>query len=190
LAATIEIPRAALNFEFFADAATQSATEAHPAGDVLLNYTLRQPLGPVGSISPWNLPLYLLTWKVAPALAAGNTVVAKPSELTPMTAHLLGAICNEAGLPAGVLNIVHGLGPKAGSAMLTHPAVKAVSFTGSTRTGAHIAREAGPLFKKLSLEMGGKNANVVFADCDFDEAVATTVRSSFFNQGQICLTGS
>src|SRR5205814_1188060 len=139
LAATIEIPRAALNFEFFADAATQSATEAHPAGDVLLNYTLRQPLGPVGSISPWNLPLYLLSWKVAPALAAGNTVVAKPSEVTPATAHLLGELCNEAGLPPGVLNLVQGLGPKAGSALVSNPGIKALSFTGSTRVGREIA---------------------------------------------------
>jgi len=189
-ALSLDIPRSALNFEFFADAITQFSSECHTTDRTALNYTLRTPLGVVVCISPWNLPLYLLTWKVAPALAAGNAVVAKPSELTPMTAHLLGAICNEAGLPAGALNIIHGLGPKAGSPMLIHPTVKGVSFTGSTRTGGHIAREAGPLFKKLSLEMGGKNANVVFADCDFDEAVATTVRSSFFNQGQICLTGS
>src|SRR5215510_14050562 len=189
-ALALDIPRSALNFEFFADAITQFSSECHTTDRTALNYTLRTPLGVVVCISPWNLPLYLLTWKVAPALAVGNAVVAKPSELTPMTAHMLGAICNEAGLPAGALNIVHGLGPKAGSPMLSHPVVKGVSFTGSTRTGAHIAREAGPVFKKLSLEMGGKNANVVFADCDFDEAVATTVRSSFSNQGQICLTGS
>jgi aminomuconate-semialdehyde/2-hydroxymuconate-6-semialdehyde dehydrogenase len=189
-ALALDIPRSALNFEFFADAITQFSSECHTTDKTALNYTLRTPLGVVVCISPWNLPLYLLTWKVAPALAAGNTVLAKPSELTPMTAHLLAEICREAGLPAGVLNIVHGLGPKAGGAMLNHPAVKAVSFTGSTRTGAHIAREAGPAFKKLSLEMGGKNANVIFADCNFDDAVATTVRSSFSNQGQICLTGS
>jgi aminomuconate-semialdehyde/2-hydroxymuconate-6-semialdehyde dehydrogenase len=189
-ALSLDIPRSALNFEFFADAITQFSSECHTTDRTALNYTLRTPLGVVVCISPWNLPLYLLTWKVAPALAAGNAVVAKPSELTPMTAHLLGAICNEAGLPAGALNIVHGLGTKAGGPMLIHSGVKGVSFTGSTRTGGHIAREAGPLFKKVSLEMGGKNANVVFADCDFDEAVTTTVRSSFFNQGQICLTGS
>ena len=188
-ALSLDIPRSALNFEFFADAITQFSSECHTT-DSALNYTLRAPLGPVACISPWNLPLYLLTWKVAPALAAGNAVVAKPSELTPMTAHVLARICSEAGLPAGVLNIVHGLGPKTGGAMVNHPAVKAISFTGSTRTGAQIAREAGPVFKKLSLEMGGKNANVIFADCDFDDAVATTVRSSFSNQGQICLTGS
>jgi aminomuconate-semialdehyde/2-hydroxymuconate-6-semialdehyde dehydrogenase len=189
-ALSLDIPRSALNFEFFADAITQFSSECHMTDTTALNYTLRTPLGVVACISPWNLPLYLLTWKVAPALSAGNTVVAKPSELTPMTAHLLGGICNEAGLPAGVLNIVHGLGPKTGGAMLNQPGISAVSFTGSTRTGAHIAREAGPLFKKLSLEMGGKNANVVFADCDFDDALATTLRSSFSNQGQICLTGS
>jgi aminomuconate-semialdehyde/2-hydroxymuconate-6-semialdehyde dehydrogenase len=189
-ALALDIPRSALNFEFFADAITQFSSDLHATDKAALNYTLRTPLGVVACISPWNLPLYLLTWKIAPALAVGNAVVAKPSELTPMTAHLLGRICNEAGLPAGTLNVVHGLGPKAGAAMLTHPAVKAISFTGSTRTGSHIAREAGPLFKKLSLEMGGKNANVVFADCDFDDAVTTTLRSSFSNQGQICLTGS
>jgi aminomuconate-semialdehyde/2-hydroxymuconate-6-semialdehyde dehydrogenase len=189
-AASLDIPRSALNFDFFADAITQFSSECHVTDVSALNYTLRTSLGVTACISPWNLPLYLLTWKVAPALAAGNAVVAKPSELTPMTAHVLGRICNEAGLPGGALNIIHGLGPKAGSAMLIQPAVKAISFTGSTRTGAHIAREAGPLFKKVSLEMGGKNANVVFADCDFDEAVATTIRSSFSNQGQVCLTGS
>jgi aminomuconate-semialdehyde/2-hydroxymuconate-6-semialdehyde dehydrogenase len=189
-ALSLDIPRSALNFEFFADAITQFSSDLHATDKTALNYTLRTPLGVVACISPWNLPLYLLTWKIAPALAVGDAVVAKPSELTPMTAHLLGSICNEAGLPAGALNIVHGLGPKAGGALLTNPGVKAISFTGSTRTGSHIAREAGPLFKKLSLEMGGKNANVVFADCDFDEAVTTTLRSSFSNQGQICLTGS
>jgi aminomuconate-semialdehyde/2-hydroxymuconate-6-semialdehyde dehydrogenase len=189
-ALSLDIPRSALNFEFFADAMTQFSSECHATDSTALNYTLRAPLGVVASISPWNLPLYLLTWKIAPAVAAGNTIVAKPSELTPMTAYVLGQICNEAGLPAGVVNIVHGHGPKAGGAIVNHPAVRAVSFTGSTRTGAQIAREAGPLFKKLSLEMGGKNANVVFADCDFEEAVATTIRSSFSNQGQVCLTGS
>ncbi|HEX5752654.1 MAG TPA: aldehyde dehydrogenase [Archangium sp.] len=190
LASTVDIPRSIQNFEFFADAVTQFSTEAHVMDGGALNYTLRSPLGVVGCISPWNLPLYLLTWKLAPALAIGNCVVAKPSEVTPMTAYLLAQVCREAGLPPGVLNIVHGYGARVGSAMSRHPEISAISFTGSTRTGAEIARTAAPLFKKLSLEMGGKNPNVIFADCDFDEALATTVRSSFSNQGQICLCGS
>jgi aminomuconate-semialdehyde/2-hydroxymuconate-6-semialdehyde dehydrogenase len=189
LATEVDIARAILNFEFFADAATQFSSESHPT-ERALNYTLRHPLGVVATISPWNLPLYLLTWKVAPALAAGNTVVAKPSEITPVTASWLGRIAQQAGLPPGVLNIVHGLGPKAGEALCSHPEVRAISFTGSTRTGGQIARIAAPLFKKLSLEMGGKNPVVIFADADLDSAVATTVRSSFSNQGQICLCGS
>ncbi|HTS83071.1 MAG TPA: aldehyde dehydrogenase [Myxococcaceae bacterium] len=189
VATEVDIPRAILNFEFFADATTQFSSECHPMEGHALNVTLRHPLGVVGTISPWNLPLYLLTWKVAPALAAGNTVVAKPSEVTPVTAHLLGRMAVEAGLPPGVLNIVQGLGPKVGDALSRHPEVKAISFTGSTRTGAEIARTAAPLFKKLSLEMGGKNPVIIFADADLDAAVTTTVRSSFANQGQICLCG-
>jgi aminomuconate-semialdehyde/2-hydroxymuconate-6-semialdehyde dehydrogenase len=189
LARALDIPRAIQNLEFFADASTQYATESHLEGGVL-NYTARAPLGVVGCISPWNLPLYLLTWKIAPALAAGNCVVAKPSEVTPMTAYLLAQACLEANFPAGVLNLVQGTGPKVGAALCEHPRVNAVSFTGSTRVGQEIARQLAPRFKKVSLEMGGKNPNVVFADCDFDQAVATTVRSSFWNQGQICLCGS
>ncbi|HXX31720.1 MAG TPA: aldehyde dehydrogenase [Myxococcaceae bacterium] len=190
LAASLDIPRAVANLEFFADAVTQFSSEAHPTDGRALNYTLRHPLGVVGCISPWNLPLYLLTWKVAPALAAGNTVVAKPSEVTPVTADWLGRLASDVGLPPGVLNIVHGLGARAGAALVAHPGVQAISFTGSTRVGAEIARTAGPAFKKVSLEMGGKNPTVVFADADFDAAVATTVRSAFTNQGQICLCGS
>jgi aminomuconate-semialdehyde/2-hydroxymuconate-6-semialdehyde dehydrogenase len=190
LATSMDIPRAVSNFDFFADAASQFASEAHPMEGRALNYTLRQPLGVVGCISPWNLPLYLLSWKVAPALAAGNCVVAKPSEVTPVTADWLGRLSAEAGLPPGVLNLVHGLGPKVGAALTAHPGVKAISFTGSTRTGAEIARTAGPAFKKLSLEMGGKNPTLVFADCDVETALATTLRSAFTNQGQICLCGS
>jgi aminomuconate-semialdehyde/2-hydroxymuconate-6-semialdehyde dehydrogenase len=155
-----------------------------------MNFTLRQPIGVVGCISPWNLPLYLFTWKIAPAIAAGNCVVAKPSEITPMTAFLLAEICIEAGLPKGVLNIVHGLGTSTGQAIIEHPNIKAISFTGGTKTGAHIARVAAPMFKKLSLELGGKNPNIIFADCNYDKMLATTVRSSFANQGQICLCGS
>jgi aminomuconate-semialdehyde/2-hydroxymuconate-6-semialdehyde dehydrogenase len=191
LAKAVDIPRAASNFRFFGNAITQFASESHESvGHNAINYTLRQPLGVVGCISPWNLPLYLFTWKIAPAIAAGNCVIAKPSEITPMTAFLLGKICNEAGLPNGVLNIIHGLGTTTGNAIVEHPNIKAISFTGGTATGAHIAKVAAPMFKKLSLELGGKNPNIIFADCDYDDMLETTVRSSFANQGQICLCGS
>ena len=191
LAKSVDIPRASANFRFFGNAITQFSSEAHESvGLDTMNFTLRQPLGVVGCISPWNLPLYLFTWKVAPAIAAGNTVVAKPSEVTPKTAFLLGEILTEARLPKGVLNIVHGLGPDAGQAIVAHPKIKAISFTGGTKTGEHIARTAAPMFKKLSLELGGKNPNIIFADCDYDKMLAVTVRSSFANQGQICLCGS
>jgi aminomuconate-semialdehyde/2-hydroxymuconate-6-semialdehyde dehydrogenase len=191
LARSVDIPRASANFRFFGNAITQFSSEAHESvGLDTINFTLRQPLGVVGCISPWNLPLYLFTWKVAPAIAAGNTVVAKPSEVTPKTAFLLGEILTEAGLPKGVLNIVHGTGPSAGQAIVAHPKIKAISFTGGTKTGEHIARTAAPMFKKLSLELGGKNPNLIFADCDYEKMLAVTVRSSFANQGQICLCGS
>lgn len=190
LSTEVDIPRSALNFKFFATAILQFASESHEMPGEALNYTLRQPLGVVGCISPWNLPLYLFTWKIAPALAAGNCVIAKPSEITPMTAYLLGDICNKAGLPRGVLNIVHGYGHHTGEAIVRHTAVKAISFTGGTRTGAAIAAIAAPLFKKLSLELGGKNPVIIFADCNYDQMLETTVRSSFRNQGQICLCGS
>jgi aminomuconate-semialdehyde/2-hydroxymuconate-6-semialdehyde dehydrogenase len=190
LARSLDIPRAASNFRFFATAILHTQSEAHLTDQRALNYTLRQPRGVAGLISPWNLPLYLFSWKVAPAIATGNTAVAKPSEITPMTAYLLGVLCIEAGLPPGVLNIVHGLGPKVGAAIVAHPRISAISFTGGTKTGAEIARVAGPMFKKISLELGGKNPNIIFADADFDESVATSVRSSFSNQGQICLCGS
>ncbi len=191
LAQKVDIPRAATNFEFFANAITQFSSEMHDTPHrSAFNYTLREPLGTVGCISPWNLPLYLFSWKIAPAIAAGNTVVAKPSEVTPLTASMLCEIVTKAGLPPGVLNVVHGLGEKAGDAIVRHPKVAAISFTGSTKVGQHIASCAGPQFKKVSLEMGGKNPNIVFADSDFDEALESTVRSSFSNQGQICLCGS
>jgi aminomuconate-semialdehyde/2-hydroxymuconate-6-semialdehyde dehydrogenase len=190
LAKTVDIPRAVSNFKFYATAAMHTATEAHEMVGQAINYTLRQPLGVVGCISPWNLPLYLFSWKIAPALAAGNCVVAKPSEITPMTAYLLSKLCIEAGLPEGVLNIVHGLGAKAGAAIVSHRDIKAISFTGGTKTGQDIARIAAPMFKKLSLELGGKNPNVIFADCNYEEMLKTTVLSSFSNQGQICLCGS
>lgn len=190
LAKEVDIPRARDNFRFFATAIQHFASESHRTSDTIINYTTRKPIGVAGCISPWNLPLYLFSWKVAPALAAGNTVVAKPSEVTPMTAYLLGELCNEAGMPAGVFNIVHGLGAEVGNAMVEHPDIPMISFTGGTVTGATIARTAAPMFKKLSLELGGKNPNIIFDDCDFDKAIATSLNSSFANQGQICLCGS
>ncbi len=190
LAREVDIPRAVANLRFFAGAAIHWGSEAHMMDDIAINYTDRQPVGVAGCISPWNLPLYLYTWKIAPALAVGCTVVSKPSEITPLTTHLLAERCVEAGLPPGVLNIVQGTGPKVGSAIVAHPSIPAISFTGGTRTGATIAAAAAPMFKKLSLELGGKNPVLVFADCDFEHAVRTTVRSSFRNQGQICLCGS
>ena len=190
LARRLDIPRAVSNLRFFAAAATQFASESHAMEEGAINYTLRSPLGVVGCISPWNLPLYLFTWKIAPALAAGNTVVAKPSELTPMTAYLLSELCIEAGLPAGVLNVVHGLGPKTGVHMVEHPGIKAVSFTGGTKTGGDIAARAAPRFKKLSLELGGKNPVLVFADCDWELTLDACLRAAFLNQGEICFCGS
>lgn len=190
LAAHVDIPRAVSNFHFFATAVEHFASESHYMEGMGINYTTRKPIGVVGCISPWNLPLYLFSWKIAPALASGNCVVAKPSEITPYTAYLLSEVVKESGMPAGVLNIVHGLGQSAGDAIVKHPKIKAISFTGGTKTGEYIARTAGPMFKKLSLELGGKNPNIIFADCDFDEMIKTTVRSSFANQGQICLCGS
>ncbi len=190
MARTLDIPRAVANFRFFATAILHTRTEAHQADGMALNLTLRAPRGVAGLISPWNLPLYLLSWKVAPALATGNTAVAKPSELSPMTANRLAELCVEAGLPPGVLNIVHGYGEKAGAAIVSHPEVPAISFTGGTDTGAAIARTAGPMFKRLSLECGGKNPTIVFADADLDETLPATVRAAFANQGEICLCGS
>lgn len=190
LARAVDIPRAVSNFRFFASGLQHFASESHQMPGVGVNYTLRQPIGVVGCISPWNLPIYLFTWKIVPALATGNCVVAKPSEITPYTAFLLSQVCIEAGLPAGVLNIVHGLGGKTGQAIIEHPEIKAISFTGGTETGKRIAATAAPMFKKLSLELGGKNPTVVFADCDFEETVKQVVTSSFSNQGEICLCGS
>lgn len=189
LAETVDIPRAASNFRFYATAVEHFASDAHAMGKAALNYTLRAPIGLAGCISPWNLPLYLLTWKIAPALAAGNCVIGKPSELTPTTAFLLSRICIEAGLPAGVLNIVHGHGHKAGAAVADHPGIPVVSFTGGTATGKRIAAAAAPHFKRVSLELGGKNPNIVFADCPYEETLQTALLSSFSNQGEICLCG-
>jgi aminomuconate-semialdehyde/2-hydroxymuconate-6-semialdehyde dehydrogenase len=186
----VDIPRAARNLHFFADAASQFASESHHMEAGAINYTLRMPLGVVACISPWNLPLYLLTWKIAPALAAGNCVIAKPSEITPVTAWLFSRLCQEAGLPPGVLNIIHGKGPGIGQAIVGHPGIKAISFTGGSATGATIARTAAPEFKKLSLELGGKNPSIVFADADWESMMNGVVRAGYSNQGQICLCGS
>ncbi len=190
LAQTVDIPRARDNFKFYSSAIMHYASESHQTSSGVINYTLRKPVGVAACISPWNLPLYLFSWKIAPALAAGNTVVAKPSEVTPMTAYLLSEICEEIKLPAGVLNIVHGLGGSAGNAIISSDDIDLVSFTGGTNTGQHIAKIVAPKFKKMSLELGGKNPNIIFADCDFDKAMKTTLNSSFANQGQICLCGS
>ncbi len=190
LAKDVDIYRSAANIRFFAHAGTQFSSESHAMEDIAINYTLRDPIGIVGCISPWNLPLYLFTWKIAPALAAGNVVIAKPSEITPMTAYLFSKLCIQAGLPAGVLNILHGTGPNIGAPLVSHPKIKAISFTGGTSTGAHIAKSTSGMFKKLSLELGGKNPTVVFADCDFDDMLETVVKAAFSNQGQICLCGS
>jgi aminomuconate-semialdehyde/2-hydroxymuconate-6-semialdehyde dehydrogenase len=190
LARAMDIPRAISNFRFYASALQHFASESHQMPGVGINYTLRQPIGVVGCISPWNLPIYLFTWKIAPALATGNCVVAKPSEITPYTSYLLSQVCIDAGLPPGVLNIVHGLGGRVGQAIVEHPGIKAISFTGGTETGRRIAATAAPMFKKLSLELGGKNPTIIFADCDFESTVSQTVTSSFSNQGEICLCGS
>lgn len=190
LARAVDIPRAISNFRFYASAVQHFASESHQMPGMGVNYTLRQPIGVVGCISPWNLPIYLFSWKIAPALATGNCVVAKPSEITPYTAYLLSKVCIEAGLPKGVLNIVHGLGNKVGQALVEHENIKAISFTGGTETGKRIAASAAPMFKKLSLELGGKNPTIIFADCDFEETVKQVVTASFSNQGEICLCGS
>jgi aminomuconate-semialdehyde/2-hydroxymuconate-6-semialdehyde dehydrogenase len=190
VALTLDIPRAIANFRFFATAILHTESEVHITDNVAFNYTLRQPRGIAGLISPWNLPLYLLSWKIAPAIAVGNTAIAKPSELTPVTAYMLCEIAREAGLPNGVLNVVHGTGPNVGAAISAHPKINTISFTGGTVTGKKVAEACAPLFKKVSLELGGKNPNIIFADADLDAAIAGSVRSSFANQGQICLCGS
>ncbi|MEO5601140.1 MAG: aldehyde dehydrogenase [Cyclobacteriaceae bacterium] len=190
LAKIMDIPRASANMRFFASAAIHFSSESHATGMEAINYTTRTPIGVAGCISPWNLPLYLFTWKIAPALAAGCTVIGKPSELTPMTAFLFSHLCIEAGLPKGVLNIIHGLGSKAGQSLIEHPGVPVISFTGGTLTGKKIAVTAAPMFKKLSLELGGKNPNIIFADSNFDQALSTSIESAFSNQGEICLCGS
>lgn len=186
---TVDIPRAISNFRFFAAAALHFSSESHSTPGKGINYTLRQPIGVVGCISPWNLPLYLFSWKIAPALASGNCVIGKPSDVSPYTAYLLSKVLEKINFPKGVLNILHG-GVETGKLIVAHPKIKAISFTGSTRAGQDIASVAAPMFKKLSLELGGKNPIIIFDDCDLEEAVKTTIRSSFSNQGQICLCGS
>jgi len=190
LARRLDIPRAIANLRHFATSILHSDTPAYQTDQRALDYVIRVPRGVAGLISPWNLPLYLFTWKVAPAIATGNTVVAKPSELTPLTASLLATMTAEEGLPPGVLNVVHGLGPRAGAAIVGHPDIPAISFTGGTLTGREIARTAAPMFKRLSLELGGKNATIVFDDADLPAMLPGIVRASFENQGQICLCGS
>jgi aminomuconate-semialdehyde/2-hydroxymuconate-6-semialdehyde dehydrogenase len=192
LARHIDIPRGAANFKIFADVVKNVATEffetATPDGRGALNYATRTPVGVVGVVCPWNLPLLLMTWKVGPALACGNTVVVKPSEETPQTATLLGEVMNTVGMPKGVYNVVHGFGPNsAGEFLTTHPGVNAITFTGETRTGAAIMKAAAAGARPVSLEMGGKNPAIVFADCDFEAAVEGTLRSAFANCGQVCL---
>jgi len=187
-AQNVDIARAVSNFRFFAGAVRHTGSDAHPMQGAL-NYTLRQRLGVVALITPWNLPLYLLSWKVAPALAMGNTIVCKPSEMTPLTAHALGQIAVEAGLPPGVLNVIHGNGQDVGGPLCGHPLVKAISFTGGTVTGHKVASAAARSLKKSSLELGGKNPSLVFADCDIDRTVKGVLRASFANQGQVCLCG-
>ena len=195
LSSRMDIPRSIGMLRFYADLIGQGdsglpAESSSVPDPRAVNRTIYQPLGVVACITPWNLPLYLLIWKVAPALAAGNCVVAKPSEHSPMTAYLFSALCADAGLPPGVLNVVHGTGPKLGPALVTHRQIAGVSFTGSTAAGAEISRLAAPLFKRLSLEMGGKNATVVFADADYAEALDSALKAAFLNQGQFCLAGS
>jgi aminomuconate-semialdehyde/2-hydroxymuconate-6-semialdehyde dehydrogenase len=186
LARMIDIPRAAENFEFFARLILVDETASHAMPDAV-NFTQRCPVGVAALITPWNLPLYLLSWKVAPALACGNTVVIKPSEMTPLTACALSEIVTAAGLPKGVFNLVHGFGHEAGAPMVCHPDVRLVSFTGGTATGRIVASSAAASFKKTSLELGGKNPAVVFSDCDMDKAVEGVARGVFLNSGQVCL---
>ena len=189
LARRVDAQRSIDNFRFFADFARTQEPEVFEMRDAT-NFVHRNPVGTVGLITPWNLPLYLLSWKVAPALLMGNTVVAKPSELTPLTANLMCEVASEIGLPTGVLNVVHGYGPEVGQAILDHPSIRAISFTGGTATGRHVAASAAPMFKKLSLELGGKNATIILDDADLDVAVNGALRAGFTNGGQGCLCGS
>lgn len=190
LARSVDMVRASANIEFFAHAVMNQKSVAFTDTNNVVEYIQRSPIGACALISPWNLPLYILTWKIAPCIATGNTAICKPSELTPMTAYRFSELVIEAGIPAGVINIVHGLGTTTGQALIEHPKVPLISFTGGTKTGGHIAQTVATQFKKTSLELGGKNPNIIFADCDFEKAIATSLRSSFLNQGEICLCGS
>lgn len=189
LAKSLDIPRAAYNFHFFADYMISTSQESFQQDDLALHYAVRKPVGVVGLINPWNLPLLLMTWKLAPALATGNTVVMKPSEVTPMTATFIADLCTQAGVPKGVVNLVHGFG-KAGEALSLSKDVDAIAFTGETITGTAIMKASAPTLKKLSFELGGKNPNIIFASADIGDAVETSIRSSFLNQGEVCLCGS
>ena len=190
LSKKMDIPRAISNFRFFADHAKSFQFKSNIDGENASNLIARYPLGVVGCISPWNLPLYLFTWKIAPALVAGNTVIAKPSEISPLTAYKLAKILEKINFPKGVINIVHGEGNRVGSEIVRHPKIKAISFTGGTKTGEKIAKESSSSFKKISLEMGGKNPAIIFDDCDYSNMIETIINSSFSNQGQICLCSS
>jgi len=190
LAKTVDIPRVCANFRFFAGAILHHQENATDMDGIATNYTIRTPVGVAGLISPWNLPLYLLTWKHAPALAVGCSVVCKPSEFASATSWMLCSILNEAGVPPGVVNMIFGTGPSCGKLLVQHPDVPLISFTGGTATGEHIIRDSAPQYKKLYLELGGKNPNIIFDDANLEECVATTIRSSFSNQGEICLCGS
>lgn len=189
LAKRVDASRSIANFEFFAEHAEKLVDEEYEMADAT-NYVIRKPVGVVGLITPWNLPLYLLTWKIAPALVMGNTIVAKPSELTPLTANLLCEVLTSIQFPSGVINVIHGLGPSAGQAILEHPQIKAISFTGGTSTGKIVAQTAAPMFKKLSLELGGKNATIILDDADLPTAAKGAARAAFTNSGQVCLCGS
>jgi len=191
LSRMLDIPRSAYNFSFFADYLLAQEHESSVMDEPrAINYTIQQPVGVVGIITPWNLPLLLLTWKLAPCMAAGNTAVIKPSELTPLTAHYLAVLCNKVGIPEGVINIVHGCGEMAGAALSSHPDVNAITFTGESATGVKIMKAAAASLKKVSFELGGKNANIIFNDCNLDDAVQTSVKAAFLNQGEICLSGA
>ncbi|MCB9027258.1 MAG: aldehyde dehydrogenase [Bdellovibrionaceae bacterium] len=190
LASEVDMPRAILNFRFFANRILQFQEKSSDMDGQAINYSRHEPIGVTGLIAPWNLPLYLMTWKIAPSLAVGNTAVCKPSELSPMTASMLGEVFNEAGLPPGVCNIVQGRGETVGDSIVTHPGIPLISFTGGTDTGAIILQKAGKMFKKMGMELGGKNANIIFKDAELDKCIETTLRSSFLNSGQVCLCGS
>ncbi len=189
LARAVDASRSVANFRFFAEFARDYKSEKFEM-DNAINHVILKPVGIAGLITPWNLPLYLLSWKIAPAIVMGNTVVAKPSELTPLTANLLAEVIHDVGLPAGVVNIVHGLGSEAGQSIVEHPKVNLISFTGGTMTGRKVAETASPMFKKLSLELGGKNATIVLDDTNLDDAIPGIARAGFLNQGQVCLCGS